>query len=333
MMRVGLYLDLRNPPEWQRPWSQFYETVLDRIARSEALGIGSIWLTEHHFFEDGYLPQPMTFAAAIAARTQRMRIGSAVIVAGLRPAIDIAEQAAIVDILSGGRLELGLGAGYRAREFSAFGADIGSRYPLLEARAAEIRQLWSEGRTTPPPVQQRPPIWIGGRGPRAARIAGRLGEGLLWLGSELFEVYRDALQAAGHPVESARLAGLANLILADDPESAWARIKPHLAYQWASYARYGAEDGDVKSAAVAQISREFDAQQLRSRGPAMSPPNFDVTTPGEAAARLRAWLGTLPVTDVFFWDSIAGMPDELVERHIELLATELAPAVAGLGLG
>src|SRR6185312_14123856 len=107
----------------------------------------------------------------------------------------------------------------------------------------------------------------------------------------------------------------------------------HLAYQWESYARYGAQDGDVKSAAVAQISREFEAAQLRSRGPAMSPPNFDVTTPSEAAARLRAWLGTLPVTDVFFWDSIAGMPDELVERHIELLATELAPAVAGVGLG
>jgi alkanesulfonate monooxygenase SsuD/methylene tetrahydromethanopterin reductase-like flavin-dependent oxidoreductase (luciferase family) len=333
-MRVGLYLDLRNPPRWRRPWSDLYARVLERIEHADQLGIASVWLTEHHFFEDGYLPQPMTFAAALAARTRRVRIGSAVMIAGLRPAVDVAEQGAIVDILSAGRLELGLGAGYRGREFSAFGADIASRYPLLERRAAEIRRLWDEGGVTPQPVQERPPIWIGGRGPRAARIAGRLGEGLLCLDPGLLEPYRHALEGAGHPPASARLAGLANLILADDPEATWARIRPHLAYQWESYARYGADDGGgVKSAAVAQASTAQDVDGLRSQGPVMSPPRFDVVTPADAATRLREWLDGLPVAEVFFWDSIAGMPDDLVERHIELLATQLAPAVAGLGLG
>jgi alkanesulfonate monooxygenase SsuD/methylene tetrahydromethanopterin reductase-like flavin-dependent oxidoreductase (luciferase family) len=204
-MRVGLYLDLRNPPAWHRPWGEFYARVLERIEEAERLGIDSVWLTEHHFFEDGYLPQPMTFAAAIAARTRRMRIGSAIMVAALRPAVDVAEQGAIVDILSNGRLELGLGAGYRIPEFAAFGTDISMRYPLLEQRAAEVRRLWCEGEVMPGPVQDRPPIWIGGRGPRAARIAGRLGEGLLWLGLELLGPYLEALRAAGHAPESARL--------------------------------------------------------------------------------------------------------------------------------
>ncbi|HEY4826962.1 MAG TPA: LLM class flavin-dependent oxidoreductase [Solirubrobacteraceae bacterium] len=330
-MRVGLYLDLRNPPRWRRPWADLYAKTLDRIGIAEDLGIGSVWLTEHHFFEDGYLPQPMTFAAAIAARTRRVRIGSAVMLATLRPAVDIAEQSAIVDILSDGRLELGLGAGYVAEEFLAFGSDIHDRYPMLERRAREVRELWGRGAVTPSPVQDRLPIWIGGRGPRAARIAGRLGEGLLCLLPSVFEVYLDALRAAGHDPDCARVAGLANLILADDPEAAWAQIRPHLAYQWESYARHGAQGSvSVRSAAVAEAKDLAKVDLLRSPGPVMTPPHFDVTTVADAVDRLRGWLGGLPVTDVFFWDSIAGMPDELVERHIELLASRLVPAVARL---
>jgi alkanesulfonate monooxygenase SsuD/methylene tetrahydromethanopterin reductase-like flavin-dependent oxidoreductase (luciferase family) len=330
-VRVGLYLDLRNPPPWRQPWGEHYARVLERIARAEELGIDAVWLTEHHFFEDGYLPQPLTFAAAIAARTERMRIGTAIMIAGLRPAVDVAEQAAIVDILSGGRLELGLGAGYRVPEFAAFGASIDQRYQLLEQRAAEIQRLWGPGGVTPRPLQDPPPIWIGGRGPRAARIAGRLGAGLMWLGSELLEPYVGALREAGHAAGSARLAGCANLILADDPEEAWTRIKPHLAYQWSTYARYGSEGVErAGSGAVAAVSEDVDVESLRSPGPVMSAPYFDVVSAPEAISRLRAWLAPLPAGDVFFWDAIAGMPDELTERHIELLATEVAPALADL---
>ncbi len=331
-MRVGLYLDLRNPLRWRRPWADLYAAALDRVAVAEDLGIGSVWLTEHHFVEDGYLPQPMTFAAAIATRTRRVRIGSAVLLATLRAAVDIAEQSAIVDILSGGRLELGLGAGYVAQEFAAFGSDISDRYPTLERRAREVRELWDQRVTTPPPLQDRLPIWIGGRGPRAAGIAARLGEGLLCLAPDVVTVYLDAVDRAGHGPEVARVAGLANLILADDPEAAWAQIRPHLAYQWESYARHGAQgSGRVRSAAVAAATDLSSVDSMRSPGPVMIPPHFDVTTPAEAADRLHAWLADLPVTDVFFWDSIAGMPETLVERHVELLATQLAPAVAELG--
>src|SRR3954468_9174984 len=124
-MRVGIYTDLRNPPPWRRDWAGHYARVLDRIVEAERLGAGSVWLSEHHLFEDGYLPQPLTFAAAIAARTSRMRIGTAVLLAPLRPAGQIAEEAAIVDLVSEGRLELGLGSGYLPDEFAAYGADHG----------------------------------------------------------------------------------------------------------------------------------------------------------------------------------------------------------------
>ena len=68
-MDVGIYLDGRNPPQWARPWPEHYARTLELVERAEALGAASVWLSEHHFFEDGYLPQPLTFAAAIAART------------------------------------------------------------------------------------------------------------------------------------------------------------------------------------------------------------------------------------------------------------------------
>jgi alkanesulfonate monooxygenase SsuD/methylene tetrahydromethanopterin reductase-like flavin-dependent oxidoreductase (luciferase family) len=328
-VRVGIYTDMRNPPGWRRPWADHYQRVLERIAEAERLGAGSVWVSEHHGFEDGYLPQPLTFAAAIAARTSRMRIGTAIMLGPLRPALDVAEQAAIVDIVSEGRLELGLGTGYRASEYRAYERDIEGRYPKLEALVREIRRLWEEGDCTPPPIQDPPPVWIGAIGPRAARMAGRLGEGLLWLSSALLEPYRTGLEEGGHDPSSARMAGLANLIVADDPEAAWPRIAPHLAYQRDSYNRYGAE-GDLSPGTLDSSGEPVDPESLRRAQPEALPPALDVVTPDDAIERLTRWLGPLPVLDVYLWDSIAGMPDDLAERHVELVASRLAPALAAV---
>jgi len=326
-VKVGLFLDMRNPPEWRRDWHDFYESWLERLARAEKLGIDSVWLTEHHLFEDGYLSQPLTFAAAIASRTKTMKIGTAIMQAKLRPAIDIAEQAALVDILSGGRLELGLGAGYRIPEWQAYGVDGKGRFEDLEATAVEVRRLWDSGIATPPPVQDRVPIWIGGEGPRGARIAGRLGEGLLALKPELLDPYREALSSHGHRPDAARMGGCANLILADDPESAWPRIKEHLRYQWRTYFEYKSEGRNDSG----PPSTEPD--DLRSTTEIPMLPRFDVVTPEQAVERLRPWLQSMPVAHLYFWGSIAGMPDDLVDRHVELLADELAPTLRYLRLG
>jgi alkanesulfonate monooxygenase SsuD/methylene tetrahydromethanopterin reductase-like flavin-dependent oxidoreductase (luciferase family) len=322
-METGLFLDLRNPPAWERPWAQFYGSTLERLEEAERLGLESVWLSEHHLFEDGYLPQPLTFAAAVAVRTTTMRIGTAIVQAPLRPPADIAEQAAMVDILSGGRLELGLGAGYCIPEWELFGFGGKGRFEALENCIREIRRLWDEGITTPPPIQERPPIWVGGEGPRAARMAGRLGEGLLALKPELLEPYQTSLRGHGHDEGLARMAGCANLILADDPAAAWPRIAPHLQYQWQSYEQH-AVLGRTRAASV------VTAEGLRVRqGPPLLP-GFDVVTPDEALLRIIPWLSALPATHVYFWGTIAGMPDELADRHVQLLAEHVVPALAGL---
>lgn len=332
-MRIGLFQDLRNPPAWRRPWDQFYGEVFERIEAAEQLGIDSIWGSEHHFFEDGYMSQPMLFAAVVAARTKRIGIGTAILIAPLRPALEIAEQATLVDIVSGGRFQLGLGAGYRIPEFAAFGVDVKRRWEMLEERIREIRRLWDEGVIVPPPVQTRIPIWVGALGPRTARIAGRTGEGLQWLNQDQLQPYLEGLKEGGHDPASGRLCGPAGLIVADDPEKVWAEIKPNLGYQWSTYATYGAEGTDKAGALIVRdLDTTVDPETLRSPGPAMVMPAFDVVTPDECVARLTAWLSPMPAVEVFFWDSIAGMREELVHRHIELLATQVAPRVADLGV-
>lgn len=142
MVNVGIYLDLRNPAEWRQDWARLYGFTLELCEEADRLGVHSIWTTEHHGFDDGYLSQPLTMAAAIAARTKRARIGTGVTIAPLRHPAHLAEEAAIVDLVSGGRLELGIGTGYRLPEYELFDrADAlgpGSRRPTrVRARSAD----------------------------------------------------------------------------------------------------------------------------------------------------------------------------------------------------
>ena len=171
---------IRPPGAGTRPG--FTGFTLELCEEAEHLGADSVWFSEHHGFEDGYLPQPLTFAAAAAARTSRVRLGTGILVAPLRKTAQLAEEAAVVDIISGGRLDLGLGAGYRLPEFELFGTDFAARYRTLDQQVSELRRLWgTDDGLTPAPIQRKLPIWLGYQGPKGARRAGRMGEGLLTL--------------------------------------------------------------------------------------------------------------------------------------------------------
>jgi alkanesulfonate monooxygenase SsuD/methylene tetrahydromethanopterin reductase-like flavin-dependent oxidoreductase (luciferase family) len=280
-----------------------YRRTLDRIVEAERRGLPSVWTTEHHGFADGYLPQPLTFAAAVAARTARLRIGTAIVIAPLMHPRALAEQAALVDVLSDGRLELGLGAGYREDEFAGFGADRDHRFQTLEAVAGQLPSLWASGAVTPPPVQQPLPTWIGGRGPRCARIAGRLGAGLLWLDRELWTIYHETLVAAGHDPGSARVGGLVNLFLADDPEAALTEIREQGRHNRRTYGRGDSAGG----------------------GPLL---RLQVLSPADAASQIADAIAGMPVTDIFCFERIGSLEGELVDRHVELLCDALPAALA-----
>ena len=319
-MKLGLYFDLRNPAPWARPWPEVYGRALDLVVEAERLGAASVWFSEHHLFADGYLPQPLTFAAAAAARTSRVRIGTAVLVAALRPAALVAEEAAVIDQLSGGRLELGIGAGYSVPEYELYGADITKRYGLTDAAVAEIRRLLDEGIVTPPAAQNPFPIWLGYQGPQGAKRAGRLGVGLLSLDRALLDPYREGLVEGGHDPATARTGGMLDIIVADDPEEAFERILPHYAHQLNSY-RAAAVAGSGRDA-----PKEITVEKLRGGAAQKGQiPGLRVLTPTDAVAAIREATEGSPVEHVYLWASVAGMPDEIVERHVELTCTQVAP--------
>lgn len=318
-MKVGFYFDLRNPEPWARPWPEVYRRALDLVVEAEGLGADSVWFSEHHLFADGYLPQPLTFAAAVAARTSKVRIGTAVLIAALRPAVLVAEEAAVIDQLSDGRLELGIGAGYSVPEYELYATDISRRYGLTDAAVREIRHLLDDGIVTPPAAQRPFPIWLGYQGPQGAKRAGRLGVGLLSLDRALLEPYQEGLVESGHDPSIARTGGMLDIIVADDPEAAFERILPHYAHQLNSY----------RAAAVAgtghDAPKEITVEKLRSGAAQKGQiPGLRVLSPIDAVAAIREATDGAPVEHVYLWASVAGMPDDLVERHIELTCTQVA---------
>jgi alkanesulfonate monooxygenase SsuD/methylene tetrahydromethanopterin reductase-like flavin-dependent oxidoreductase (luciferase family) len=321
-VQTGISFDLRNPPEWAVDPSRLYGFTLEMCEEAEALGCHSIWFSEHHGFDDGYLPQPLTMAAAVAARTRRVRIGTAIVIAPLHHPAELAEQAAVVDLLSSGRLELGLGAGYRVPEFELFDADLAHRYGTTDERTRQLRRLWADGGVTPRPVQDPLPIWLGYGGPQGARRAGRLGEGLLSTDVRLWAPYRDGLAEAGHDVSTARMAGGIQGWVSDDPEADWPVVAKHLAHQVDSYRRHMVEGTDQP------IPRAVDPDRLRQRdfgGPLSS---FVYGTPEDVASRFRAHVDGAPVETVFLWASVSGMPEAMVAEHVRTICTRLAPLLA-----
>jgi alkanesulfonate monooxygenase SsuD/methylene tetrahydromethanopterin reductase-like flavin-dependent oxidoreductase (luciferase family) len=108
-IRFGLWYDFRNPKQWRQPFDRLYGEILDQIAWGENNGFDDVWLSEHHFIEDGYLPSMLPAAAAIAARTKRIRIPLGVLLMPFHNPVRLAEDIAVVDAISGGRFELGVG--------------------------------------------------------------------------------------------------------------------------------------------------------------------------------------------------------------------------------
>jgi alkanesulfonate monooxygenase SsuD/methylene tetrahydromethanopterin reductase-like flavin-dependent oxidoreductase (luciferase family) len=153
-MDFGLLFAFRNPPPVQVPFAELYGKQFDLAVLAEDLGYDTIWLTEHHFIDDGYSPSLLPIAAAVAARTRRIRIGTFVILLPLHNALRIAEDAATVDIISNGRFDLGVGQGYRIPEFVGFDIPRRERGARLQEGAEVIRRAWTEKNHVRGPLQQ-----------------------------------------------------------------------------------------------------------------------------------------------------------------------------------
>jgi alkanesulfonate monooxygenase SsuD/methylene tetrahydromethanopterin reductase-like flavin-dependent oxidoreductase (luciferase family) len=192
----GLFTAQHHPNDG-RSDVELYREVIDLAVEAERIGLESVWTSEHHFVDDGYMPSQLPVLAAIAARTERIRLGTGVLLAPMFDPLHLAEDAATVDVLSDGRLILGLGIGWRDEEFVGLGGAEGHKGRRLEAIIEVLRQAWGDGlatgdagavfaypahgfNVTPKPARPGgPPIWIGAGAPVAVERAGRVADGYI----------------------------------------------------------------------------------------------------------------------------------------------------------
>ena len=181
MAMVGIRFDLRVPAFAKTTHAEQYAACLDMCRWADDLGLDICVLSEHHGVDDGFMSAPVTLAAAIAGATKKIRINIAAILVPLHDPVRLAEQLAVVDLVSDGRLSLVAGLGYRQEEFDMADVDIKRRGKLLDEYMQVMRQAWSgepfewRGRTirvTPRP-QNPPMILMGGSTEKAARRAAR----------------------------------------------------------------------------------------------------------------------------------------------------------------
>ena len=145
-MRFGLTTDFRNFPGSGKSSATVYAETIDLFAWAETLGFGAAYVFEHHFTDDDYMSSPMVAATAIAARTKQMRIGPDIAILPLYDPVRVAEDGAVLDLISNGRLDFGAGLGYRPEEYAGYGLDIKSKGSRANEALEIIRRL-SQGKT------------------------------------------------------------------------------------------------------------------------------------------------------------------------------------------
>jgi len=163
----------------------YYRDALEEVTRAEALGFDSAWMEEHHSVPDHYWPSPLPVLAGFATRTSRLMLGTDILVAPFYHPVRLAEDVALLDVMSGGRITLGIAIGYKPDEFALYGAELERRGARFEEQLQIMKGLWTEerldfkgryytveGRLEPKPLTKpHPPVWIGGWGELALQAA------------------------------------------------------------------------------------------------------------------------------------------------------------------
>src|SRR6266545_1342013 len=139
---IGLFT-AQVPPGSNRTFTQEYREILDMVRLAETLGFDSAWVSEHHGSGDGYMPSLLPTLAAFATATERIRLGTGILLTPLHDPLRLAEDAATVDLISGGRLILGLGLAWREEEFRMFGVSFGDRVRRTVEAIQILRKAWT----------------------------------------------------------------------------------------------------------------------------------------------------------------------------------------------
>jgi alkanesulfonate monooxygenase SsuD/methylene tetrahydromethanopterin reductase-like flavin-dependent oxidoreductase (luciferase family) len=325
-LTFGYLYDFRNPPQWRRPWEEQYAEILDVVAWTEAAGFEGAWVPEHHLAEDGYMPSPLVALSAIAARTRRLKLGSAIALAPLYHPMRFAEDCAVLDIIAGGRLEIGVAIGYRKRETAAFDVDFTRRGRIFDEWLQIVTRLWAGetvdftgqhftvrgAKVMPPAPRGRIPLYIGGFGEKAIERVRRYGDGYIG-NAEVFARYGAQLgEAERDSAATVRITGLFTVV-AHDPERAMEELAPYYHHVNNSYGEWFAEDKGIEGLKPMTLE-VFKASGI-----------LQIMTPDAAIAMFRDLQHRMPL-DHYMMMMPPGLPAARFVEYAQVFANEVIPA-------
>jgi alkanesulfonate monooxygenase SsuD/methylene tetrahydromethanopterin reductase-like flavin-dependent oxidoreductase (luciferase family) len=343
-------ISAQHAPADRRTDTEIYAGILDLCAAAEDLGLDAVWLSEHHFVDDGYMPSLLPAAAAIAARTARIAIGTGVLIAPFYDPLRLAEDAATVDLIAAGRLVLGLGAGYRDEEFNGFGRAQDGLGAVLDQAIEILRAGWSDGTVpgrapgvapvtvTPKPHRAGgPPIWLGARSRAGIRRTARAADGLLAARvspdefAQQVALLDSAASAAGRDLASLSVAVHCPVFAWTTAQEAWHLVEPHLHYsEWKYGDMVGAPYGTRTARAGQPPLTETARARIRAGALVGTPDSV-----AEGIAAYAAAAGDHPFHFIarLYWP---GMDASLMREALTVHAEQVIPAArdrAGRGAG
>jgi len=347
-MDWGLFYLMQRDEAWTE--QAVYDSALEQALHAESFGYHSVWIAEHHFNDYGLCPAPTVLAAFIAARTATLRLGMGVSLLPLHHPVDLAEQLAVLDVVSGGRLDVGIGRGGTLQDYETFQSDRNDSRQRVEEGIALMQQCWSgqpfdfQGRfhsaarlhARPRPTQRpHPPLYVAANSEDSVQSAARLGLPTL---SSFFVPVEDLRRRRHLYRETARAAGRSTEEIERLERESWGMQVVHVA--------------PARAEAVGTVEGPFMGYQqrlasLRSEGTGGSVPgSFDrsfvrlrpfheylangmavVGTPDDVAEGLQAYLAATGYRRVMLLMAVPGLETGPALRSMRLFAQEVAPAI------
>lgn len=317
------------------PAAKLYPAMLEMARFADKAGFDAVSVAEHHGTETGYLPSPFTVGGALAAVTERIKIMLTCVVLPLHDPVSIAEDIAVLDLISQGRLEVVFGAGYVPSEFALFRVPMNQRARLLEdgvdliVKALKGDRFEAGGREifiSPLPYQRpHPPFYIGTSVEAGALRAAKRGFGLAPMvsptkKSDLSSIYDRECRALGRePGPKLAFGNPINVYVAEDPEAAWAKVGPHIVNHASTYIRFASQSLAAGSAPGSHYA-EIDPVQIRQSGA------HRIVTPDECVA-LAAELAAIHMP-LRLQPLVGGLAPEEGWKSLELFAKAVLPRLA-----
>jgi len=312
----------------------YYTEALEEVTKAEELGFDSVWMEEHHSVTNHYWPSPLVVLAGFATRTSRLMLGTDILVAAFHNPVRLAEDAAVLDVMSGGRFTLGIAIGYKPDEFSLYGVELEKRGARFEEQLAIIKGLWTQerisfkgayytvdGRLEPKPVTKpHPPVWIGGWGNITLRRAATLADN--WIPGPTADLTRllagkkrflDNRRAAGRSQPITEWPLTRDLIIADTDRKARELAEAHIMIAYRKEYAGGWRHPFIDASIATDLDRLMEDR-------------FIIGGPDQCVRKIRRFVEEYGMTHLICRTFFPGMPHEHIMRELELIAREVAPA-------